>query len=788
MHPHARTGAALAMLLLSTAALAARPIPQVAGPAPGTPVAGGGSTPLLPAGTGADPGASAGGSAPGSIPSAGTTPAGETMSAFAQWWGPLRGNLPERIRGVCTTLQGTQELAAWCARYHGPEATSFDVESLLDSDALVLATYFTTRQPLIQALDELASALNAVRLSKSTPLGQQDALAATQGVLDLARSKLALNSGVETTASLTGALPGLELSAFLDTLFQGLAQALQARAEAEAVLYVLLEFDEKICSREVKDTWGQPQGHIRDWLPSTCTAAHNNVFASSLGTGGSATLALLRKTVEEDLRGIPSHMAFEVVAQAEGGKYARAAPPVREMVDGMVSGVHPVRALDTLSRRLEALPLEQETPEDVARLYTRLACVSGLPASFTRYAELVEDANRGLVPQMDSRARGLAVMLLSLQRESCGWVYAPVASQSRLKVWTALAPPLSESAEGVANVSADLRHLVVRARGLGETSRTEGAGEVAEATRLLAQEGVSALDAADVALDGLIRFNRLLGGLKPEAGPQVADNQKALLEARTFLLASRDMLRMVVAAIARDLSTVYQLLLEHQAVASTSSRYSEEDASLCMKEAAWKAPAATDPEAAASKWRCERRPCICLPSDFAKYGGLLVALANAKDAQEVKAVVLASATPVGSWRWRSDADVHHFVSVGGMLGFGAAYSLDGPRADRVTPRLLVPVGLDYQLGRAGLTWSAFFQVLDLAGYTHFVGVEGRKSPRVMEAVSPGLWLKGLIPSTPVALSVGAAYDIDAGGVTPSPSWRFSAGVSIDTPLFILYRN
>lgn len=788
MHPHARNGAVLAMLLFSTTTLAAgRPIPQVAGPLPGAPVAGG-ATPLPAADMGTGSGTSASGASQAPLPTAGGTPTGDTMSTFAQWWGPLRGNLPERIRGVCTTLQGTPEIAAWCARYQGPNATSFDVASLLESDALVLATYLSARQPLVQALDELGTAVNAVRLSKAAPQGQQDTLAATQGALELARSKLALNAGVEATASLAGALPGLELSAFLDQLFQGLAQALQERAEAEAVLYVLLEFDEKVCSRAVSDTWGHPQGQIRDWLPSTCTAAHDHVFASSLGTGGAATLALLRKTVEEDLRSIPSRLAFEAVSQAESGRYARAAPPVREMVDGMVGGVHPVRALDTLSRRLESLPLEQETPEDVARVYTRLACVSGLPASFTRYAELVDDANRGLVPQMDSRARGLAVMLLALQRESCGWVYAPVASQSRLKVWAALAPPLSESAEGVATVSVDLRQLVARARELGEASRTGGAGEITEATRLLAQEGVSALDAADVALDGLVRFNRLLGAWRPEAGPQVADNQKALLEARTFLLASRDVLRMVVAAIARDLSTVYQLLLEHQAVASTSSQYSEKDASDCVKEAAWKAPAATDPEAAGSKWRCERRPCICLPSGFAKYGGLLVALANAKDAQEVKAVVLASATPVGSWRWRSDPDVHHFVSLGGMVGFGGAYSLAGPRADRVTPRLLVPVGLDYQLGGAGLTWSAFFQVIDLAGYTHFVGVEDRKSPRVMEAVSPGLWLRGLIPSTPVALSVGAAYDIDAGGVTPGPSWRFSAGVSIDTPLYLLYRN
>ncbi|HYO54183.1 hypothetical protein [Archangium sp.] len=769
MRLRAPTGALLALLLLSTAALAAPNQPlQVAGPAPGAMVGGGNTHVTV------------------------QPPIADTTSAFAQWWGQLRGHLPKRIRTTCATYTTVPEVASWCQRYFGPKATTFDAEALLDSDALVLAAYFSEREPLLQALDELDSALEAVRPSKSASQMQQDELSDMRGMLDAAKDELSLNAGVETATSLPGLLPGIDLNAFLDRVFKGLAEALKERAEAEAVLYVLLEFDERICAQEVKDQWGQRQGHIRDWLPSTCTAAHNNTFASSLGAGGTASLALLRKAVEEDLRSIPSHLAFEVVSQADGRRYERAAPPVREMVDAMVSGVHPVRALDTLSRRLEMLPLEPGLPADVSRLYTRLACVSGMPASFTRYAELVDDANRGLVPQMDARARGLAVMLLSLQKESCGHVYEPAGKQSRLKIWAALAPPLSQSAEGVFTVSADLGRLVAQARRLGEVAREGTPERITEATRLLAQEGVSVLDAADVALDGLLRLNGLMGtwleSTHPGEAEKVAENRKALLEARGFLASARDVLRMVVAAIARDLSTVYQLLLEHQAISSKAARYGDDVASRCVQAEAWKAPSAADPEARTSEWRCERKPCICLPDGFARYGGLLVALADAKDAQEVKAVILASASPVGSWRWRSDADVHHFVSVGGLVGFGGAYSLSGPREDRVTPRLLVPFGVDYQLGRLGLTWSAFFQVIDLAGYTQFAGTEERKAPRVMEAVSPGLWLKGVIPKTPVALSLGAAYDIDAGGVTPSPSWRFSAGLSIDTPLFILYRN
>lgn len=771
MHPRASVGAILALLLLSTPALSQpKQVLQVAGPPPGAPV----------------------GVAPSASPGAGLLPTQDTTSAFALWWGGIRGTLPGHIRSACTTSQAVPEVATWCQRYQGPTATEFDVEAVLGSDALVLAAYFSERRPLFQALDELDSALEAVRRSKTAPREQQEAAFSMSEILDAARGQVSLNAGVETATSLPGLLPGIDLNAFLDQVFTGLAGALQERAEAEAVLYVLVEFDERICKQEVKDQWGQRQGHIRDWLPATCTAAHNNAFASTLGAGGTASLALLRKTVEQDLRSIPSHLVFEVVSQAEGRRYERAALPVREMVDSMVSGVHPVRALDTLSRRLETLPLEPGSPPDVSKLYTQLACVSGMPASFTRYTALVEDANRGLVPQMDANARGLAVLLLSLQKESCGWVYAPAGKQSRLKVWAALAPPLSDSAEGVFTVSADLRRLVEQARQLSEGARDGSPERIAEATRLLAQQGVSALDAAHVALDGLLRLNRLMGAWLESSGAgaaeQVAENQKALLEARGFLSSSRDVLRMVVAAIARDLSTVYQLLLEHQAISSKTDRYGDNVAKRCVQEAAWKAPSAADPEARTSEWRCERRPCICLPEGFARYGGLLVSLADAKDAQEVKAVVLASSSPVGSWRWRSDPDVHHFVSLGGLVGFGATWSLAGPREDRVTPRLLVPFGLDYQLGGAGLTWSAFFQVIDLAGYTQFVGVEERKAPRVMEAVSPGLWLKGMIPKTPVSLSLGAAYDLDAGGVTPAPAWRFSAGLSIDTPLFLLYRN
>ncbi|AKJ03828.1 Hypothetical protein AA314_05454 [Archangium gephyra] len=766
----------MALLLLSTAAHSqSKQIPQAAGPAPGAPV---GVAPV-PLST--------------TVPAASPLPTQDTTSAFAQWWGRIRGNLPGRIRAACTpSSQSVPELAAWCQRYQGPSATEFDLEALLESDAVVLAAYFSERRALFQALDELDSALDAVRRSKAAPREQQEAAFTTSEMLDAARGQTSLNAGEETATSLPGLLPGLDLNAFLDQVFTGLAGALQERAEAEAVLYVLVEFDERICKQEVKDQWGQRQGHIRDWLPATCTAAHNNAFASTLGAGGAASLTLLRKTVEQDLRSIPSHLVFEVVAQADGRRYERAALPVREMVDSMVSGVHPVRALDTLSRRLETLPLEPGLPADVSKLYTQLACVSGTPASFTRYTALVDDANQGLVPQMDANARGLAVLLLSLQKESCGWVYAPAGKQSRLKLWAALAPPLSDSAEGVFTVSADLRRLVEQS-GQRSVGAQDGSPErIADSTRLLAQQGVLALDAAHVALDGLLRLNGLMGAWLESSGTgaaeQVAQNQKALLEARGFLSSSRDVLRMVVAAIARDLSTVYQLLLEHQAISSKTDRYDDSVANRCVQEEAWKAPSAADPEARTSEWRCERRPCICLPDGFARYGGLLVSLADAKDAQEVKAVVLASASPVGSWRWRSDPDVHHFVSLGGLVGLGGTWSLAGPRANRVTPRLLVPVGLDYQIGGAGLTWSAFFQIIDLAGYTQFVGVEERKAPRVMEAVSPGLWIKGMIPKTPVSLSVGAAYDLDAGGVTPAPSWRFSVGVSIDTPLFLLYRN
>jgi len=748
-------------LLALILTLAVTPMPQTPGPAPGSPLPGVTFFPTA---------------------STGDAPPGDTMSMFARWWGPLRGTLAERLRMACTQYTSTPEVAAWCARYRGPQATAFDAEAVFSSDALVLAAYFSERAPLFEALDGLEIALGAVRLKLSPQ--EQDALNATQRALQSARNTLTLNAGTDTAVSLPGLLPGLELGAVLEPLLQGLAQALQERAEAEAVLYVLLAFDERICAREVKDTWGQLQGHVRDWLPATCTAAHNNAFGASLGTGGTASLVLLRKTVEEDLRAIPAHLVSEVVAQAEGRRYVHAAPAARELVASMVGGVHPVRALDTLSRRLEALSLERpDTPPDTARLYTRLGCVSALPASFTRNTGLVDDASQGLVPQMDARARGLAVMLLSLQRDGCAWVYAPVPGASRLKIWAALAPALTQPAEGFATVGAELQRLADQAR------RGEGVGSPETTAALLSQEGVATLDAAEVALEGLLRLNGLLGEWAPASAPAGAENQGTLLEVRRILFASRDMVRMVAAAISRELATVYQLLLEHQAVSSKSARYDSETAKRCVQAEVWKAPSATTPEARDSEWRCQRAPCVCLPADFGRYGGLLVALANAQTANEVKAVILASATPVGSWQWRSDPDVHHVVSLTGMVGFGGSWYASGaPESGRWSSRLLVPFGVDYQIGRAALTWSAFVQVVDLAGYTHFTRIDARSSPRVLEAVSPGVWLKGVLPRTPFAFSVGAAYDLDAGGLTPAPAWRLSAGISIDAPLYILYRN
>src|SRR5690242_17481952 len=115
MHPQSRTGAALAVLLLSTVALAApQQIPQGGtGPRPGAPV-GSGTAPLPTAGMGANTSPEGSPSPPGAV-----SPADGTISAFAQWWGPLRGTLPERIRGVCTDFQDTAEVANWCTRYRG---------------------------------------------------------------------------------------------------------------------------------------------------------------------------------------------------------------------------------------------------------------------------------------------------------------------------------------------------------------------------------------------------------------------------------------------------------------------------------------------------------------------------------------------------------------------------------------------------------------------------------------------------------------------------------------------
>lgn len=780
MSSSVRSGLCVAVLLLASVGLAANaPLPQGKGPAPGAPVATTGSPlPVAspPSATGRPATALPQALGPPSASLDSSVPGGKT-SAFALWWAPLRGVLPERLRQVCATYSATREVADWCSRYHGSQATLFDAQALFSSDALVLVAWFNQRPALLEALSALQSALAAVR---GTELVASPQLVSARALVDTALSRTTLNAGTEVSTPRTLPLPSLALSTWLEPLFQGLAEALQQRAETEAVMYVLLEFDERICAREVEDTWGQVHGRVRDWLPSTCTAAHNEAFSATLGSGGTASLALLRKTVEEDLRAIPSHLAFEVTSQAEGGKYVRAAPAVRELVDSVMEGTPPIWALDTFSHQLEVLPLEPGLPDDVARTYTRLACVSSMPAAFTRYGTLVDDANEGLVPELDSRSRGLAVLLLSLERESCGVLYAPVAGQSRLKTWAALASPLSESAEGVAQVATELRQLTQEVKKL-QASPPGDATQVAEVTQVLAREGAAVLGAMEVALDGVLRLNTLVG-----AG---AENREALLSARRLLSAARDTLRLVVAALQRDLASVYQLLLEHQAVSSKQGRYDPEGADQCAQAQAWKAPAASAPEARTSEWQCERAPCVCLPPGFVRYGGLLVALANAKDAQEVKAIILAASSPVGSWRWRSDPDVHHFVSLGGMVGLGGGYSFTGsPDAGRVTPRLLVPVGVDYQLGRAALTWSVFVQAIDLAGYTRFINQQERTSPRVMEAISPGVWIKGLVPGTPFALTVGGAYDLDAGGLTPSPAWRLTAGLVIDAPLFILYRN
>ncbi|MBI5548801.1 MAG: hypothetical protein HY901_33380 [Deltaproteobacteria bacterium] len=528
-------------------------------------------------------------------------------------------------------------------------------------------------------------------------------------------------SGSESKNSLLGldavpgVLPGVDLAALLDKVLAGLGKAIEERAEKEATAFVLEQVAEKLCPNEGPS--------LRDWLPATCAAARAGAFSGGLGSGALASLALLQRSLEADLRGFPGRAAFLAVGRAtgEGGwsEFKGTAEPTKQLVDDIVEGTHPLRALETYGTSLGELPSTK---------VKALGCVVSQPAARLRAVTAVEEAAQGMRPFPSRIEQSLASMLVSLQASACQGVLQTKANAAALKRWTEHLPELRASAVATAELLEELKKLSAPMPTTGTQPE-----KMAQIAREVALRTTTALDAVEVALT-------LVKDLGGDVEPKL----------RGALAQARGVVSLASTAMSGNLPSLFQELLMHQ----TSGNM------------------------------CARAPCMTLPDQLLRYGGLVVAIVGAQSSDDVKAAVLAAASPAGTWRTKYRSEAAPVVTLGGMLGFGGSTDFK----TGLTPRVVVPLGIDLSFAQSALFhFGVFAQLLDLAGYSSYVNHEGGVV-RPFQSLSPGLHVRLGLFGAPAMLTAGFGYDADTGAATPGGAAWFRFGLSLDATLFLLYRR
>jgi len=265
---------------------------------------------------------------------------------------------------------------------------------------------------------------------------------------------------------------------------------------------------------------------------------------------------------------------------------------------------------------------------------------------------------------------------------------------------------------------------------------------------------------------------------------------------RTVLWLARELSDTAAAAVAGDFASVWQTVMRH---ARPQTDGKPDRARLC--------PAALSlPESMLTR----ERMCIDVPNALVRYGGLMVAIATARDSDEVKKAVLAAAEPVGAWRLKYSR--RWMLSIDGMLGVGMNLRCVGgscestptsepgvessgsttPYWERYTSTrpVVLPLGIDlnllYPWNR--LSIGLFAQVLDLSGFLQLGGDKPR-APRLSQALSPGVFARVGLFGSPAVLLAGIAYDVDDGiDEKPRGGWRPAISLGVTTTLFMLKRQ
>ncbi|HPS63269.1 MAG TPA: hypothetical protein PLK82_09415 [Bacteroidales bacterium] len=202
---------------------------------------------------------------------------------------------------------------------------------------------------------------------------------------------------------------------------------------------------------------------------------------------------------------------------------------------------------------------------------------------------------------------------------------------------------------------------------------------------------------------------------------------------------------------------------------------------------------------------------------LARYGAFISSVATAKSSDEVSQAIEAAALPCGSSRIKRESSWN--VSLNAYTGLFAGYEridgFDEGGAKLNTFGVAAPVGVAVSTGSHSFlflwpkheghwSYSLFASLIDIGALAAFRFQESEtvaQVPRVQlrDIVSPGLFLSVGFPRVPLSLNFGAQVGpnlrevnvLQADGsrinkYSNNTSWRYSASLVVDIPLFNFY--
>jgi hypothetical protein len=200
-----------------------------------------------------------------------------------------------------------------------------------------------------------------------------------------------------------------------------------------------------------------------------------------------------------------------------------------------------------------------------------------------------------------------------------------------------------------------------------------------------------------------------------------------------------------------------------------------------------------------------KNPCPDVIPRLSKHMSLVVTLMTEKDPDRLAEALDSVADPPGGWRTKSKPGTF-VVSLASFPGFAGGGELrtgqygvfreDFKRAYGVTPALVMPVGVDLAWGHASCfsPTGLFISLIDPAAFLQYdVSKDGRlPGPRLTTVLSPGLWARFAIPSTPFSLNPFVvwrpglrAWDASINGPS-ADALQFGLAATVDVTLFQLY--